>query len=167
MQKKLHSLTSREKEFCRYYANSGCIRESATYAGYGQPEKSGLALLQRKEINDEIERLFKEKKQNPRQLASLGYERLAFGNVSDAVKLMFSENPVEENLDKYDLFNVAEIKRPKDNAMEIKFFDRIKALEKLENSESSADSTGSEFYKALLGGLKKTDSDKSGDDNEL
>ena len=163
----MHSLTSRQKEFCRYYANSGCIRESAAYAGYSQPEKSGLALLQRKEINEEIERLFKEKKQNLRQLASLGYERLAFGNVSDAIRLMFSENPLEENLDMYDLFNVAEIKRPKDNAMEIKFFDRIKALEKLENSESTSDGTGSEFYKALLGGLKKADGDKSGDENEL
>ena len=30
-----------------------------------------------------------------------------------------------------DLFLVSEIKRPKDGSMEIKFFDRLKALEKL------------------------------------
>lgn len=157
MRKKLHGLTSRERQFCSFYVNSGNIKESAVYAGYSQPEKCGAALLLRDDINDEIERLFGRKTKNFRQRACSGYERLAFGNVSDAIRLMFSENPLNENLDKYDLFNVAEIKRPKDGAMEIKFFDRIKALEKLESAESTAENTGSDFYRAIIGGLENAE----------
>ena len=94
------------------------------------------------------------------QKAVSGYERLAFGNITDAVKLMFSDKP--ENIENYDLFNVAEIKRPKDNSMEIKFFDRLKALEKLELLNKPDKSTTSDFYNAILGGLKNSQSD--GDD---
>lgn len=158
MQKKLHGLTSREKQFCGFYVNSGNVKEAAICAGYTQPEKAGSTLLLRDDINEEIERLFRRKTKNFRQRACAGYERLAFGNVSDAVRLMLSENPLDENLDKYDLFNVAEIKRPKDGAMEIKFFDRIKALEKLENAESVEEKSGSAFYRALLGGLDNKNS---------
>ncbi len=157
MQKKSHGLTSREKQFCSFYVNSGNIKEAAVCAGYSEPEKFGSALMLRDDINNEIENLFKRKTKNFRQRACAGYERLAFGNVSDAIRLMLSDNPLEENLDKYDLFNVAEIKRPKDGAMEIKFFDRIKALEKLENAESISQKSGSSFYNALLGGLENAE----------
>ena len=51
------------------------------------------------------------------------------GNI--AISLLFMENPSVDKLKTMDLFSVAEIKRPKDGAMEIKFFDRLKALEKL------------------------------------
>lgn len=61
-----------------------------------------------------------------------GYERLAYGGVADAVKLLFTEEPDLAALDKMDLYNIAEIKRPKGGGMEIKFFDRIKALQSLE-----------------------------------
>lgn len=49
---------------------------------------------------------------------------------------MFATNPENLNLSKMDLFCVAEIRKPKDGAMEIKFVDRLKALEKLEHFES-------------------------------
>lgn len=159
MQEKIRVLTSREKQFCSFYVNSGNAREAAISAGYNQPEKSSSALLMRDDINAEIERLFRYKTKNFRHRACIGYERLAFGNVSDAVRLMLSENPLEENLDKYDLFNIAEIKHPKEGAMEIKFFDRLKALEKLENAESAEQKSGSEFYNALLGGLENIRND--------
>lgn len=161
MSAKKKGLTLKEKQFCGFYVNSGNIKEAARCAGYSQPEKYGLALLMRDDINDEIERLFKRKTRNFKYSACAGYERLAFGNVSDAVRLMLSDNPLGENLDKYDLFNVAEIKRPKDGAMEIKFFDRIKALEKLENAENSEQKSASAFYDALLGGLANTNSDET------
>lgn len=67
-----------------------------------------------------------------------------------------------ENLENYDLFNVAEIKRPKENAMEIKFFDRLKALEKLELLSKSDKGNTSDFYNAIISGLKNSQSD--GDD---
>lgn len=61
-----------------------------------------------------------------------GYERLAFGTIADAVRLILAEEPNLPELGKMDLYNIAEIKRPKGGGMEIKFFDRIKALQCLE-----------------------------------
>lgn len=77
-----------------------------------------------------------------------GFERLAFGNVTDAVRLLFAEEIDPEVLEKMDLFNVAEIKRLKNGGMEIKFADRLKALQCLEQlrSESGDDNT---LYQAL------------------
>ncbi len=67
-----------------------------------------------------------------------GYEKLAYGGIADAVRLLFTEEPDLAAFGKMDLFNIAEIKRPKGGGMEIKFFDRIKALQCLDvmNEES-------------------------------
>ena len=66
---------------------------------------------------------------------------------------MFENEYPEEKCAEYDLFNVAEIKRPKEGAMEIKFFDRLKALEKLENLKNADKSAQSDFYNAVIGGI--------------
>ena len=65
------------------------------------------------------------------QLAAAGYYRMAFGGVADALKLLYTEHPSDEQLSEMDLFMISEIKKPKDGMLEIKFFDRLKALEKL------------------------------------
>lgn len=50
-------------------------------------------------------------------------------------------------LRKLDLFNVSEIRRPRGGGIEIKFFDRIKALQCLE--QISGTNTASPLYRAL------------------
>lgn len=65
------------------------------------------------------------------KLAAAGYYRMAFGGVSDALRLLYTERPTEKELSEMDLFMISEIKKPKDGMLEIKFFDRLKALEKL------------------------------------
>ena len=157
MNKKERGLTPREKHFCCYYANSGNFKEAALCAGFSNPDKAGAALLLRNDINAEIEKIYESRTRNYRHRARAGYERLAFGSVSDAVRLMFADNPSETDFESYDLFNVAEIKKPKDGAMEIKFFDRIKALEKLEFAEDSEQKGISDFYNALVGGINNSD----------
>ena len=72
-----------------------------------------------------------------RQKARQGYEKLAFGGVSDAIRLLYDEHPTPEELREMDFFNIAEIRRPKDGSVEIKFFDRLRALEKLEELEQA------------------------------
>lgn len=62
--------------------------------------------------------------------ACLGYERLALGKVTDAIKLLYCENPSDDEIEKLDLTNIAEIKKPKDGAMEIKFLTGLKHLKK-------------------------------------
>lgn len=78
-----------------------------------------------------------------------GFEQLAFGSVTDAVRLLFEEEITKAALDEMDLFNVAEIKRLKGGGMEIKFADRLKALQCLEQMDMTAGHDGSDFYRAL------------------
>jgi len=148
---KNNGLTTKEKLFCIYYAGSGKCREAAACAGFRDPEKTGNTLLTRDDINLELSRIYEAKNRNYRQQARAGYERLAFGNISDAIRLMFTDKPDIQEISSLDLFNVAEIKRPKDGALEIKFFDRIKALEKLEAADNNEKQGVSDFYRALIG----------------
>lgn len=159
-------LTPKERLFCSCYINSGNIKESATMAGYNRlPQQEGEKLLCRSDIIDEIARLTDLQRKSLSQMATVGYQRLAFGNIADAVELLYLENPTQQDLKSMDLFSVAEIKRPKDGAMEIKFFDRLKALEKLE--QSSPESNGAmPFYDALRLGAKAV-SQKKDDDNGI
>lgn len=84
-----------------------------------------------------------------------GYRRLSFGSPADAVKLLKDwENLTREDIEKLDLFNVSEIKLPKSGGIEIKFFDRLKALEKLENARAGGDETGESLLSALREGAE-------------
>ena len=142
-------LTSKEKLFCCYFVSSGNCKEAAACAGFRNAEQRGNALLARDDINAEIRRLFETKNKNYRMQARSGYERLAFGNVTDAVRLMFSQDPQLSDLSSYDLFNVAEIKKPKDGALEIKFFDRLKALDRLLDMGRAGQGGAEGFIEAL------------------
>ena len=51
-----------------------------------------------------------------------------------------------------DLYNVAEIRRPRGGGMEIKFFDRIKALQCLERMETEAGQPS--LFEALEAGAR-------------
>ena len=143
------SLTKRETEFCRYYTACRHTREAAARAGFAFPERSGMRLMARDAIRQEIERL----SQQERGTASAidGLKRIAFGSVTDAVRLVLSPEPSE--LESLDLFMVSEIKRTDKGGMEIKFFDRIKALQTLlEAGEEGGDSDTSQFVDAIYKG---------------
>lgn len=142
------NLSSREKLFCTYYSLNRNAREAAAKSGYRFAEKTAVKLLKREEILREIEKLDNLRKSTTTDIAA-GYYRLAFGCVSDAISLIFCEDEIPENFEKLDLFNVADIKRQKNGCIEIKFFDRLKALEKLENLCTSVGETGSSFYTAI------------------
>lgn len=95
------------------------------------------------------------KKKTTEEEVCEGLKHLAFGEVKDAIFLLFAdENEIAEKLKGLDLFNISEIKRPKGGGMEIKFFDRIKALEKLRDITSDSPSQPLSFYKALEEGAK-------------
>lgn len=67
--------------------------------------------------------------QKTRDKVLAGLERIAFGDTRDPVRLLFLEDLPPAELKRMDLSSVAEIKRAKGGAMEIKFLDRIRALE--------------------------------------
>ncbi len=147
-------LTEKERLFCAYFADDGDARGCAARAGFSvSPKRSAARLLAREEIRAEIARLENEKKATG--AVEKGLIRLAFGSVADAMKLMLCEESLSaEIIEKLDLFNVSEIKRPKGGGLEIKFFDRLKALERLEKMSGGEENTQSSFIKALSEGAK-------------
>ena len=81
-----------------------------------------------------------------------GYSKIAFGKVNDAVRLMFRDGLGPEEIKKLDLNSVAELKQTKDG-LEIKFYDRMKALECLRGMEESG-AGQSPLYRALVRSVK-------------
>lgn len=144
----IKELSSKEKLFCTYYSLGRSAKEAAAKSGYIFPEKSGLKLLKREDIKNEIERNTQQRK-SEQQNISEGYYRLAFGCISDAIKLLFTDEIDPGQIEQMDLFNISEIKKKKGGDIEVKFFDRLKALEKLQNITSSADTDENSFYSAI------------------
>ncbi len=123
-------------------------------SGYMFPEKTAIKLLRRQDIAQEIARIDKQREATQKDI-SIGYQRLAFGCISDAVKLLFSDEISPEEIEKMDLFNISEIKRKKGGDIEIKFFDRLKALEKLTDMWSTNREDGeSSLFSAIEKGAK-------------
>lgn len=157
------TLTKKEQDFCDYYFATRNPREAAIYAGYSlNPARAGAKLLLKSAISDEIQ---KRDSKNAARIEEIcaGLRRLAFGSVADAVKLAYSEEPLSGGqIEELDLFNISEIKRPKGGGTEIKFFDRLKALEKLQTlCEASGESRALPFYEAMEKGARLLYADKN------
>ena len=146
------SLKEKEKLFCSYFSEMRNARAAAAKAGYGiLTHRSAVKLLAREEIRKEIERIDRTRLVSAEEVIS-GYRQLAFGSVADALRLVYSEeNPDKFEMEGLELFNVSEIKRPKGGGIEIKFFDRLKALEHLEAmcDGGKDDDSALPFYMAL------------------
>lgn len=145
------ALTTKQKLFCYYYLKLGNIKESAILAGYSKLTAlyEGTKILTSQGGNDYILRLSGKSRCDGADLVSRGLERLAFGSVNDAVSLLFCDDE-SLNIDTLDLFNVSEIKRQKGGTVEIKFFDRLKALDALRDIGEHNDSEGiKNFFDAL------------------
>ncbi len=150
-------MTLKEQLFCHYFVQLQNHKEAAIKAGY-QPAKAdvvGVKLLAKKYIKKQIDNIMLEnRKKNLLQKSIAGFERLAFGSVSDSIELikLISDEVLEKDLknigdhqgcdeknercflkdfSELDLFNISEIKKSKGGTVEIKFFDRFKALEKI------------------------------------
>ena len=151
-------LTRRQRLFCVYYAGSGDAAQAARRAGYGEScADIGEELLCRADILDELGRLCSLRSGAFSRLAALGYQRLAFGSIADAVSLLYRDSPAAEELKQMDLFLVSEIRKPRDGSIEIKFFDRLKALEKL---AEHSDATGAgDLFDAIGRGAREADGD--------
>lgn len=144
-----NNLSFKELQFCLNYVNSGDVEKSAIKAGYtSNALKTGNLLISKENIAEQIENLYKQKRKNLLYKACIGYEKLAFGSITDSVKLMYSKKIDINEIKDLDLFNVSELKL-KDGALEIKFFDRLRALEKLQQLDFSDQSQAYSFYDAI------------------
>ena len=144
-------LSAKEALFCQYYKILHSPREAAARAGYSFPERSALRLLKKEGVKRELEKQNSYLKPN----AEEGLRRIAFGSIADAVYLATKETPVtKDELEGLDLFMVSELKFSK-GGMDVKFFDRIKALDLLRSGETETVGGSAEpFYRALCEGAK-------------
>lgn len=156
---KNRKLTKKELLFCHCFALYGNSREAASKSGYARAEKSGLRLMAREEIREEIRTLISHK--TSRDEIICGLKRLAFGSVADPMKIILSDGSESFDTESMDLFGISEIKKPKGGGLEIKFFDRLKALEKLSQLCEQGDEDSSvPFYEAIRKSAKALDGRK-------
>ena len=145
-----NGLKPKEKLFCIYCCEYHSGVTAAALAGYPLPKLSSAKLLARKDVQSEITRLREATAASPYEIRN-GYRLLALGDCTDAFRLLFTdEEPDTSELEKMNLLNVSEIKRAKNGGIEIKFFDRIKALEHLENMSADTQSDSAlPFYDVI------------------
>lgn len=130
MSSSVKELNEKRRLFCYYYFKLGNVYEAAVKAGFSPATAlvDGLQTLENHGCQLKLQRL----QTVTNRLVTTGLERLAFGSINDAVILASSDEfPPPSELAKLDLFNVSEIKRVKGGGIEIKFADRLKAMEKL------------------------------------
>lgn len=149
-----------KEDFCFRYALLGSVEEAAMRSGFDSETalRDSIACLKSPACQKKISEIRKLLSDSGSVLS--GLRRLAFGSCKDAVILAFSEElPPPEVIERLDLFNVSEIKRVKGGGVEIKLFDRLKALEKLHELECSADDHGNALglMDALLRSAKEVD----------
>ncbi len=154
-------LTKKEQLFCRLYSAGESPRAAAAEAGFSPPGTASRLLLLRREINAEIKRLKASAAAPP--TAAEGLRKIAFGSITDAVKLALGDGDAYSSPETLDLFCVSEIKIPKEGAMEIKFFDRIKALSALSELENGGENDASGILSAIIKSAK-LQADVSGED---
>lgn len=136
--------------FANKFAECGNAYESAVYAGAARGTEAafeGVKQLFCLAVRNRVNML---RSKTARCPAEQGLRRLAFGRINDAAALAFAENVTPEMLEQADLFGVQEIKIGK-GTIEIKFADRIKALELLAEKESEEGS--SDAARSLLGAI--------------
>lgn len=150
----MKKLSEREALFCAYAAEGADPRGCAARAGYSvAPSRAAARLLAREDIRSRIKQL-QEERQSCARVES-GLRKLAFGSPADAFKLLLCGDELSpEDIERLDLFTVSDIKRPKGGGLEIKFYDRLKALEKLAALGGGAQAAQSSFAGALLEGAR-------------
>lgn len=141
--------SNRKRLFCRYFASLGSLSEAARRSGLS--ESDALETSQSRGFEQSTERFARVPSA---ELVLAGLERLAFGAANDAVRLVFSQGLTDEELARLDIFNISEISRDKNGGVEIRLFDRQKALERLwEYSAGRAERDAAErLLNALRGG---------------
>ena len=144
------------RSFCCWYVKLGNAEEAAVRAGFPRETAltEGMRILRRPKYYRMVQQMRTLFSGHVREQVMSGLERLAFGDISDAARLVLLEElPSEEVLCRMNLFNVSEIKRVKGGGVEVKLFDRQKALERMMEYAGNADQRAAarSFLNALAG----------------
>ncbi len=142
------------KNFVLSFFRNRNAEEAAISAGIDPVDAKlgGLKLLQERRVKRQLSALQKKMSEEQCEIRA-GLERLAYGRVNDAVALVFAEEITPAMLSQADLYNISEIKKIKGGGVEIKFFDRQKALERLDefNVQLKNDQKAKNLVEAIYG----------------
>lgn len=132
MSEKQSKLTKKQENFCAAYVLTANAAEAARIAGYPRlrREITAIRLMSDSKIKKRISQLSAQQKKDAAKDAAIkALLRAATCPVSDAVRLLATDDEeLKTAAEETDLFCISEIKRQK-GGTEIKFIDRIKALE--------------------------------------
>lgn len=151
------ALSPRERLFCSAYARLGNGADAAGKAGYAAltRERTALRLLTREDIRQEVARCLEAHRRHSAVMGLVGLERLALGGTGEAAALLAKgEELSPEELRQLDLFGVSQLKSFKGGGVEIKFFDRLRALELLIQQVDKEENTSHSLYQALEQGIQ-------------
>lgn len=149
--KQNQTLTAREQLFLHWYALTGDAQAAAERCWLDPKKQQAAAALPETEAGrrylGEIAAFAADGK---RELSvQEGLQKLAFGAVNDAVRLMFADGDSLPEIDALDLYNVAELRR-KSGGVEIAFFDRLQALDRLAARQKEQHrEEATDFYEAV------------------
>ena len=150
MQQQDRILTARQMLCCHWYALTGNAEEAAARCWASRENQKQAALwLRTPEAQNYLDTIRAAGKREPG--VQEGYRRLAFGSVADAVKLMFAPEDAPPVIDGLDLFNISELRRTK-GGLEISFFDRLDALDRLAQQQAAEQHDAPGFYEAIRAG---------------
>lgn len=144
------------KTFALVFSQCCDPKTAAAACGYPPDEalSAGLSLLSRPYVRKLIEKSFRDR-QRLYDCVRSGLEKIAFGQCNDAIKLAFTETEsvTQKFIDTLDLSLVSAVKRDKDGGVDLKLYDRQKALEALYELDRTGTSENSamSFLKALDG----------------
>jgi len=142
-----HTLTSeQQKQFCRAYLRTMDPQRAAGEIGRGD----GYALLREHTVQGRLEKMRESLHgQILREDAVRRLCELAFGRANDAVALALSDGAARPDIEGLDLSAVAEFKVTDKGGVELKFLDRVRALEALCSLLGESAGSADEFYQAL------------------
>ena len=94
-------------------------------------EQEGLRLLKLRSTQKLVKR-YLENGISSEESVKIGLERLAFGEINDIMEVVLSDEPIGlHKLFKMNFFQISEVKKVKGGGLEVKLFDRQRAMEKL------------------------------------
>lgn len=158
-----NDLTKRQKRFLCRFARCGNVAEAAVYCGIPSDSayEEGLKILRHPRAFEFVTEAAVTLRRYEGDSVERCLDRLINGRVNDAVILAKSDTAelTEEDVRKLDLYNVSELKFGK-GVCEIKFADRIKAIEKLNEIRSgrASDNVAQSFFDAIGRAADDTDS---------
>ncbi len=146
--------TERQKTFLYHFIRLRNVHQAAVIAGYPDEKayRYGMQILRHPKAAKFISNTLGTLTEMSGNIVRSQLDRIVTGRVNDAVALAFADEPLTaEQIARLDLDCISEIKHPKGGGCEIKFTDKLKAIESLHQISNSVNTneTAQSFLDAI------------------